>query len=306
MTQTYSQYYQRLIYTKGNFNGFYGVNTNSDTAIFYTITNHTVEPNFASFATSSAQFYQTTLDGTVVVKDVDFNDVITITLPSASMSSLTSTIYDASLDKIFVLWKNSTVGRNCSIISPQSNSIDSNVLVGSDNINGWIFNGRPGQCFTLNQNNNNIEFFSLPDFTPQGLFTGSCYGNCYCPLTDKIYMSFSNNIEGTAEVWEIDPSTLNVDYIYTFPGHFSGGQYNFISDIVYNPTSQVLFLLDGYGGDVGSFIYKIDPVSREIVCKVETRDYSTNNRINSILGVDYSNGNLYAYTDSGIEKYSFL
>lgn len=306
MISTKSPSFRRLITQADGGHDFYGIKTDAGTISKFNIAHSVGEPGFGCFAISSGQFYVATSVATVEVYSSDFNHVTSINLDAQFANSIMSVIYDQSLDQVFVFGLGSTTNI-ASIINPASNTVGGVIVVAG--VHGeYMLNAGQAQCMVTQFPNQEFKFYSLPSFTLQSTLPIPVYGysNAYCPDNNRVYVCSGNAGTVKGEVWEVNPATQLVEFVYSLDTHLYFGSPNSIFDMAYEPSQKKLFV---YYWDVATFddtIAKIDPVGRQINCLVDSTDAgfeSSNDFMN--LGIDYSSHNLFLIISVGVKKYTY-
>jgi len=152
-------------------------------------------------------------------------------------------------------------------INPSTNAVVAGLNLGPPGADAAVF-ATPGKLFVAaappTGDASVFDIYSVPGYAHIGqLPTTSVAANqqafTYCPTNGKAYLSAVNAISGHCEIWEINPATGSVDFIYDLDPTFIK-----VASMAFDPVHGRIFAIDLFNG-VGVVI---NPVSRTIVCTI--------------------------------------
>lgn len=232
------------------------------------------------FATSTKTFFF--VSGTdLAVYDADGNFIINIALPSGGNTPC----YSPVQDRVYVNY-DAGLGDRFAVINPNTNTI---VLT----LTPSVATGVAGLIYfpesVAARVGNVWQVFNLPAGTHQGFIdlnpggTTPAFG--YAASTGKIFVGAFNGITFSAEVWEVDPTTLAVEQVYVMANPFDS-----VFAISYNPVTGAVIVTSNRSTDADLTV--IDPNAHAIVCSLQAGDTE-----GAGMAIDYVSGVIYKADD---------
>lgn len=242
-----------------------------------------------AFATSTKEFYL--LNGNAApanagfrVFDKDGNVITNIALVKPGQGAF----YDPTSDRIITNYfdDTGTLTNHIIEINPNTHAVvgDHNTAIGVGAAS--LMSGYPGHVVL--QDFSNLDVFETAGFTLVGsiiLPSGWSNGFDYASTTNKIYVGSFNGITGDSEVWEVNPATFAVDFVYAM---VNGGEN--VGNISFNPATGALL------AQQNGFITVINPVARTIVCTKALNNAAIAEN-GCEFDVDYASGKAYLESD---------
>lgn len=190
----------------------------------------------------------------------------------------TDLTYEPNTGKIYVIGE-AFANAVMLTIDPSTYAVTSTPLA-VDSYAGTPMRSIPGHVYFMDAPNENLFDYLVPGLTLNGTITntGSFSGGvAFATNTSKLYLGAFNAITFDSEIWEVNPATESIDFVYAVASIGSPDA------IFYDPTQQRLVALEVTGGNG----VVLDPSGRTVVC---TFDVSI---LNAILGLDTASGNCY-------------
>lgn len=171
--------------------------------------------NFAAYA--NGKFYITDssvipADSEIAVYDGDGNFITTIVIPD----SLYDMLYSPEQDRVYASYIEAATDNRIVGINPNTDLIDTNTNLGGSG-GPPILMYSPNQLF-VQTSGGVFTAYSLPAFAPGGSIDttpGGISGAwAYSYDAGKLYVGAYNGGTFDPEVWEVDPTTLLVDFVF--------------------------------------------------------------------------------------------
>lgn len=246
----------------------YFINTSTNTLIT-TVTAPAILPQNPAFASSNETFWCFKADGigndSLDKYDKDGNFLANVIVSPGnnlgkdiSYEPITGKIYCSPFDGV-----QSTVF----MVDPSTNAVTSQTVgaAGSSGPNTVL--ASPGFIYVTgispDFDPSTFHIFSVPAFAPIGVVDLSAGGwpggFCYAPNTGKVYFGAYNNFTFNTEIWEVNPATGLIDFVYDL----SATALSRVSSMVYDPVEGSIIAVDTSNNGV-----VINPSNRTIFCAV--------------------------------------
>lgn len=219
------------------------------------------DPAYPVFAPSNSTFWVQNYSTDELKKYNSNGTLLTTIIPSPGDVLSSPMTYESNTGKIYF----TVQGANYIVyeLDPSTNAVVAGNNFGPPGGNFPVFS-TPGKIFVSGipasgADGDIFDIYSVPGYAHVGTLPTTSSGTsqqcfAYCPDNGKAYLTAI--IAGNAEVWEINPATGSVDFVYTLDPEFA------VAGMSYDPINKRIFLVEKFAGTG----VVINPLTRTVVC----------------------------------------